>query len=709
MGLFDQFPYTNFHELNLDWLLRMMKELNSIVENFVALNTIKYADPIQWNITTQYEANTVVVDPQSGTAYISTKAVPSGVALTNTDYWSVIFTLDIISANKNITLRDDGSNVLATFGSIAGDWLLWNGTLYRVSQAINVNEAYVVGYNLDRYTVEMFISDYVTAIKNSIGALIDLSTTDKDSIVNAINSIITERGALTDLTTTDNDSIVDAINSIITERGALTDLDTTDKTSIVNAINSIYDNQFITVPEIFGAAGDGTTDDTNAINLALTSNAKIIYLTNSYLITSDITIPEGKCIIGKGNVIVDITNITTAAFILSNNSYIEGISFSDINENNYLNGGALIYSGNTIKTHVSNCKFNNIHIGYCVEFYHSKQFYANYNYINGYAYGGIVALLSCQHFEFNYNIVLDGRWTGNNNRYPISISGYFDLNEGPARFCSCNYNYIEDLIPLWEGIDSHGVCDCEIIGNTIKNVAYGIALGNPTAAGILSENNSRVTIKNNRIEVTTAATDYMYGIGVTGERDYSSVAREVEISNNTIIGTGTPPAYSDGTSGIWLARRIEDVIVENNYIKGDNTAISVSTPAAYPLRNILIENNILTGGSAANRYAILINTALATEYTNVRITHNILNDHVGTDFRGPASYAGNELIEYSDNDDTGNYSTLQYTTAPQASLNALTQAKGKAGQKIRCTTAGTTLEYVCKGAGTWYSVSGTAV
>ena len=33
MGLADQFLYTNFHELNLDWLLRKTKELNNEVEN----------------------------------------------------------------------------------------------------------------------------------------------------------------------------------------------------------------------------------------------------------------------------------------------------------------------------------------------------------------------------------------------------------------------------------------------------------------------------------------------------------------------------------------------------------------------------------------------------------------------------------------------------------------------------------------------------
>lgn len=250
MGLFDQFPYTNFHELNLDWLIKLIKELEDTVNNFVALNTIKYADPIQWNITTQYEANTVVVDPQSGTAYISTKAVPTGVAINNTDYWSVIFTLDIISANKNLTLRDDGSNVLATFASNAGDWLLWNGTLYKVSQAINVNEAYVDGYNLTRYTIESFIADLRTTILTMMGDLDDLNTSDKTSIVNAINSVLSD---------------------LDTKIGDLDDLNTSDKTSIVNAINEINSSvrqvPIIVNYALYGITGIG--DETDKFDLVL--------------------------------------------------------------------------------------------------------------------------------------------------------------------------------------------------------------------------------------------------------------------------------------------------------------------------------------------------------------------------------------------------------------------------------------------------------
>lgn len=214
---FNQYPYINVNDLNLDYLLKSIKELRYDLENFVNINTIKYANPIQWNITKQYEANTVVIDANDGTAYLSVKPVPSGVAITNTDYWTPIFTLNLLTANQNITLRDDGSNVLATFASVAGDWLIWNNTLYKVSQNINVNEAYVEGYNLTRYTVELYIKEYLNDVLAIIGDLNDLTTADKTDIVSAINEINAIIGDLNDLNTTDKDSVVDAINEVLAD------------------------------------------------------------------------------------------------------------------------------------------------------------------------------------------------------------------------------------------------------------------------------------------------------------------------------------------------------------------------------------------------------------------------------------------------------------------------------------------------------------
>ena len=91
--MFPIYPYINVNDLNLDYLLRTIKALEVEVKNFVNFNTIKYADPLEWNITTQYQGNTVVIDNVNHIAYLSTQPVPAGVLLTDTDYWTPILDL----------------------------------------------------------------------------------------------------------------------------------------------------------------------------------------------------------------------------------------------------------------------------------------------------------------------------------------------------------------------------------------------------------------------------------------------------------------------------------------------------------------------------------------------------------------------------------------------------------------------------------------
>lgn len=33
MGVFEQFPYTNFHDLNLDWIIKKVKDLDNKVND----------------------------------------------------------------------------------------------------------------------------------------------------------------------------------------------------------------------------------------------------------------------------------------------------------------------------------------------------------------------------------------------------------------------------------------------------------------------------------------------------------------------------------------------------------------------------------------------------------------------------------------------------------------------------------------------------
>lgn len=91
-------PYTNFHDLNLDWIMEVLNEFNTKLTDFVSLATIKYADPIQWNITSQYESNTVVVD-SNGNAYLSVRPVPSGVSLDRPEFWTKIGNFDELWAD----------------------------------------------------------------------------------------------------------------------------------------------------------------------------------------------------------------------------------------------------------------------------------------------------------------------------------------------------------------------------------------------------------------------------------------------------------------------------------------------------------------------------------------------------------------------------------------------------------------------------------
>lgn len=93
--MINKYPYTDFHEINLDWIIAQIKALHHAYDDFKALNTITNAGA--WDITKQYQAWTVVSDNNAG--YISLKPVPAGIAITNTEYWGFIADYNILITN----------------------------------------------------------------------------------------------------------------------------------------------------------------------------------------------------------------------------------------------------------------------------------------------------------------------------------------------------------------------------------------------------------------------------------------------------------------------------------------------------------------------------------------------------------------------------------------------------------------------------------
>ena len=91
----NQFPYSDLHAMNLDWIIKEMKNLAYKMHDFEAANSVSYEGV--WNITHQYSPWSVVLDAETGYLMISKVPVPSGVAITNTDYWILVspFRIDI--------------------------------------------------------------------------------------------------------------------------------------------------------------------------------------------------------------------------------------------------------------------------------------------------------------------------------------------------------------------------------------------------------------------------------------------------------------------------------------------------------------------------------------------------------------------------------------------------------------------------------------
>ena len=161
-----EFPHTRSYEGDLGFVIKKIIELSEKYNDFFAYNSIKFADPLQWDITKQYEAYTIVFDYDSENSYISKRPVPTGVSISNPDYWCLVGPLIIdAQARESIELilrfitnnYESGSTASAV--RQVGDYVIESGRLVKITQLMNIGDSYSIGYNCVETTVENMIED----------------------------------------------------------------------------------------------------------------------------------------------------------------------------------------------------------------------------------------------------------------------------------------------------------------------------------------------------------------------------------------------------------------------------------------------------------------------------------------------------------------------------------------------------------------------
>lgn len=181
-----RWPYTNFHELNLDWILETLKKQDVAIADFISLNSITYANPLQWDITRQYPKNQVVLDT-NGDGYLSVQPVPVGVEIDNADYWTKIGNFSELwsTVKLAITAADEGLKTTASADRASGDLVWLNNTLYVCTTAITRGTEYGTN-NTVKTTIDARLANLAQAVKTLQDNIADVNTAlgnkiDKDT------------------------------------------------------------------------------------------------------------------------------------------------------------------------------------------------------------------------------------------------------------------------------------------------------------------------------------------------------------------------------------------------------------------------------------------------------------------------------------------------------------------------------------------------
>jgi len=415
----------------------------------------------------------------------------------------------------------------------------------------------------------------------------------------------------------------------------------------------------------YGATGDGSTDDTVAIQSALNAGkATVFFPEGTYVISSNLNLPVKICIEGEGYRRTTIKPDTGVRAIFvkdgtvattTTDHLIKGLSFDDvrivcynrvsflrIEECSFVRVSAGLYAplssvdsapygGETTVTEnveVNQCRFFNTEYG--IDF---SQQYLNLRVTNSYfkniaqraIYFGSQSSSLTQRNALIENNTIESVGTGATSSYVAGMLCY-----GDDITVSNNYLYDIKNASYWEVDGIYIKAErCKIEDNTLINAGYRSAIQTKSLDTNGSNKSETIIIQNNQVyfdETGTGTTSGFAGAfaSVTGNfyGGINVVNYNATIKGNMVTGAGYG-IYAVNSYTPWL---YENLTIEGNTINKNRGSFAIFITGA--INNLNVNNNVITdfvGGlsghlSSFNGITIQINPTIYTTDGSIWIT-----------------------------------------------------------------------------------------
>ena len=390
----------------------------------------------------------------------------------------------------------------------------------------------------------------------------------------------------------------------------------------------------------FGAVGDGIADDTVALQAAINAGS-VCLPTGTYLVTTTLSVPANRSILGNEGVRILYTGSGTALQLGGSNIEIQNLTL-DGNRT----GTTYVAGSNAITANAPSwaARYTNIRICRCtianwddnaIRMSYVENVDVTENNISRIGRAGVL-LLSPRRSRVNENRISNitpgsGGVSPLLNAYGITFTrnatDNFTLDPLPND-CEAVGNIV-DGVPTWEGIDTHGGQNIRVVDNTVENCLIGIAVV-PSDGPTLPANAQECVIVNNNVEGSNVGGPVRGpGILLSPASISGGTAIGHKIIGNILRNCGTDnPALVPSGAAVYVSQSTGVQVSDNHLFDSRWSAIDLA--------------NIIVGAAVTNNQIVNV-AAVSGNATGVRATSaTVLATVDGNVMSGP--YTGVDVL-----------------------------------------------------------------